>query len=378
MTNGDYNEEEPQHCQLWITSASDKNTFCYDKTIEMLEQSIIQPSQVFCWGFDYRIPILSKLLSKEYLNELRLSPTFDELGFAKEYCSKFVGGAANAWFDYSQLLKNRKIVNPETHQIIRGNSNAFYIISVDIARLGCQTVATVLKVFPDTQLGYKINLVNIYILGKTDQEKVFDRQVIELKRLIAAFKPREVVIDINGIGAPFADEMVKPSIDKETGVTYPAYGFFNRKEMLATQPKNCEKILFGIKATAQINSDMHSALYSKVYSGHLKFLISEQQARVRLLSTRKGQRLSPYEKNARLLPHELTSSLIKEIMNLKVRATGQSNQISVELINTRMLKDKFSALEMGVYRIVMIENEELSHRRNRGLKRQLTFTSNGR
>lgn len=378
MVNGDINEQEPQQCQLWISSASDKNTFCYDKTIEMFEKSIIQPSSCLTWGFDYRVPIVAGIISKSYLTELRLSPTFNELGFAKEYMSRFVGGAEDAWFDYDRLLKSRKLINPETHEIIRENKNYFYLISVDVARLGCQTVATVLKVFPNTNDGYRINVVNIYILGKTDQEKVFDKQVIELKRLIAAFHPREVVIDINGIGAPFADEMTKPSFDAENGITHPAYGFFNRKEMLATQPRDCQKILYGVKANAQINSDMHSALYSKVYSGHIKFLISEQQARVKLMSTKQGQRLSPYQKNQRLLPHELTSLLIKEIMNLRIKPTGVNNQISVELINTRMLKDKFSALEMGVARVCQIEAEELSHRRNRGLTRQLTFaTSRG-
>jgi hypothetical protein len=44
-----------------------------------------------------------------------------------------------------------------------------------------------------------------------------------------------------------------------------------------------------------------------------------------------------------------------------------------------MLKDKFSALEMGVYRVVQIETEQISRRRNRGLgRRTLTFTSTGR
>jgi hypothetical protein len=42
-----------------------------------------------------------------------------------------------------------------------------------------------------------------------------------------------------------------------------------------------------------------------------------------------------------------------------------------------MTKDKFSALEMGVYRMVEIENEALSHRRNRGLGRKLTFFRSG-
>ena len=38
MVNGDKNENEPQQVQLWITSAAEKGTFCYDKTIELLEQ----------------------------------------------------------------------------------------------------------------------------------------------------------------------------------------------------------------------------------------------------------------------------------------------------------------------------------------------------
>ena len=382
MVNGDKNPEEPQQIQLWITSASEKNTFCYDKTVELFEQQIINPSATFVWGFDYRIPVLTGLLSKDYLTELKMSPTFNELGFAKEYMSRFVGGSADAWFDYEKLSRARKLVNPETSEKVREGIESFYIISVDVARLGCQTVATVLKVFPNINDGYKINLVNIFILGKTQEEKVFDHQVIELKRLIAAFNPKEVVIDINGLGVAFADTMIKETYDPETQVTWPAYGFFNRDEYLPIQQRGCIKILYGIKANSQINSDMHSALYSKIYSGHMKFLISEQAARTKLLATRKGQRMSPEAKTARLMPHELTSILISEIMNLKIKPTGVNNQIAVEQINARMLKDKFSALEMGVYRVVQMENEAMSRRRNRGLsggsRVGLTFTSAGR
>ena len=378
MANGDINEKEPQQVQLWITSASEKNTFCYDKTIEMMEQAILRPSKVFCWGFDYRIPVITGLLSKDFLTELKLAPTFNELGFAKEYMSKFVGGSSDAWFDYEKLHRARKLINPETHEKLREGLDCFYIISVDVARIGCQTVATVLKVFPNINDGYRINLVNIFILGKTLEEKVFDRQVIELKRLIRDFNPREVVIDINGLGVAFADTMIKENIDQESGEIYPAYGFKNEEsKYLTTQPKNAIKILYGIKANGQLNSDMHSALFAKVYSGHVKFLISEQNARTKLLSTRRGQRMNPEDRNKRLLPHELTSILINEIMNLKIKPTGVSNQLAVEQINARMLKDKFSALEMGVYRVVQIENEQISRRRNRGLKRQLVFTTTG-
>lgn len=372
MENQDYNEKEPQQGQLWISSASDKNTFAYDKTIEILELAVINPNNAFLWGMDYQVPVKTGLLSNDFLNEMRLSSTFSEAGFAKEYMSRFVGSSSDAWYDFEKLLSRRRLVNPEYKMIARGNDDFFYIISVDVGRIGCQSVATVLKVFPNSER-YNINLVNIFVLGVNNEKKVFTNQVLELKRLIRDFQPREVVIDINGLGVGIADLMILETFDPVAQEMLPAYGFMNREEYEDTQPRNCKKILYGIKANSQINSDMHSALYQKIYSGALSFLISEKKAKDKLNGTIKGRRMKPEQRMKRLLPHELTSHLINEIMNLKIRPTGVSNQIAVEQINKRMIKDKFSALEMGVYRVVEIENEELAHKRNRGLCRKLSF-----
>lgn len=57
MENQDYNEKEPQQGQLWISSASDKNTFAYDKTIELLELSVINPNNAFVWGEPIIAPV---------------------------------------------------------------------------------------------------------------------------------------------------------------------------------------------------------------------------------------------------------------------------------------------------------------------------------
>lgn len=376
MANQDKNPNEPQQVQMWISSAADKNTFAYDKTIEMMELAIIDPDSVFIWGFDYRVPVFTGLLSKSFLNEMKMSNTFSEAGFAKEYMSRFVGSSSEAWFDYEKFLAHRRLVNPETHQTIRAGTDCFYLLAVDVARRGCQTVCVVLKVFPNGER-YTCNLVNLYVLGKTENEKVFDIQVLELKRLIQRFNPKEVIIDINGLGIGFADCMIKETFDPATQTFLPAYGFFNREEYFSIQPRGCQKILYGIKASSSLNSEMHSALYSKIYSGCVNFLISERKAKEKLLGTKTGRLMSPEKRIARLMPHELTSSLINEIMNLKIKPTGVNNQIAVEMINQRMTKDKFSAMEMGVYRMVEIENEQIAHRRNRGLNRQLTFYRSG-
>lgn len=115
---------------MWISSASDKNTFAYDKTIEMMELAIINPHNTFIWGFDYQVPIKAGLLSQDYLNEMKMASTFSEAGFAKEYMSRFVGSSSEAWFDYEKFLQHRKLVNPETHEIIRDGIDSYYLISV--------------------------------------------------------------------------------------------------------------------------------------------------------------------------------------------------------------------------------------------------------
>jgi len=42
-------------------------------------------------------------------------------------------------------------------------------------------------------------------------------------------------------------------------------------------------------------------------------------------------------------------------MNLKIKPAGANNLIAVEQINKRMIKDKFSALEMANYYIALLE-----------------------
>lgn len=132
---GDLNPYEPHQVQLWMSSASDKNTYCYDKAIEMLELSIINPSKAMIMGFDYRIPVMHGLLPKDFLNEIKTSPTFSESGFAKEYMSRFVGSSNESWFNYDKFLKHRCIVNPEKHEIVREGIESFYIFGVDICPL---------------------------------------------------------------------------------------------------------------------------------------------------------------------------------------------------------------------------------------------------
>ena len=60
-----------------------------------------------------------------------------------------------------------------------------------------------------------------------------------------------------------------------------------------------------------------------------------------------------------LLPYTMTSRLIDEMNNLKLKAGGAGGQIAVEQITRRINKDRVSALGYGLYRIKYYEDKEV-------------------
>ena len=227
------NEKEPNQQVISMTSAGVKTSFAYDRLIDTFENSIIDPEHNFCFGCDYRVPVLHGLLDRTFINKLKMSPSYNEESFAREYMSIWSGSSEEAWFNYDKLQKYRKIKNPETHSIFRPNANQFYLLSVDVGRIHDQTVVCVFRVNVSNMGKYAATLVNLIILGRDANAKTFARQAIDLKRIIRDFNPREVVIDTNGLGVGLGDEMIRPQYD-EYGEYYPAYGFHNDDEYRKT------------------------------------------------------------------------------------------------------------------------------------------------
>lgn len=371
------NRKEPNQQRIFMTSAGSKTSFSYDLLIDTFEASIIDPKNAFCFGCDYRVPMMHGLLDGNYINKLKMSPSYNEESFAREYLSIWSGSSSESWFNFDKLQKYRKIKNPETHAINRENSEQFYLLSVDVGRLGDQTVCCVFRV--NVIKGkYFATLVNLFVLGKRKQTKTFNLQALELKKIIEVFKPKEVVIDTNGLGIGFGDEMIQTQYD-EFGKEYPALGFFNDDDYKKVQPKGVNCILYGIKANGPLNSKIHGNAYSRVNSGSVRFLIKESEAKSALLSTKVGQKMSVEERVKRLMPHEMTSRLFDEMANLRLKKTGNGMDIVLEQINSRYPKDKYSAFAYGLWRIKELEEEAYKKktRRNGGVQRQLIFFSGG-
>ena len=372
------NEKEPNQQRIFMTSAGVKTSFAYDLLIDDFIDSIIHPKSTFVFGCDYRVPVMHGLLDKTYINKLKTSSSFKEESFAREYASLWSGSSEEAWFNFDKLAKYRKIKNPETSAKFRANSNQFYLLSVDVGRLNDQTVCCVFRVNVSGEGKYFATLVNLYVLGRQAETKTFNRQVIELKRIIKKFNPLEVVIDTNGLGIGFADEMIREQVD-EFGNIYEPLGFKNDEDFLKIQPKDAMCILYGIKANGPLNSKIHGNAYTRINGGLVRFLIKEQEAKNALLSTKVGQKMTVKQRVQRLMPHEMTTKLFEEMANLRLRRTGVSLDIVLEQINPRYPKDKYSAFAYGLWRIKELEEEQNKKRRRRGMldKRQLVFCTGG-
>ena len=378
LPDGTTNPKEPNQQVICATSAWQKTSFAYDRLIDNFEMSIMQPHQAFVFGCDYRVPVLHGLLPKDYVNQLKLSPSFNETSFATEYLSLWQGASEEAWFNFDKLTKYRKLKNPETHAKNVSGPNCFYLLSVDVGRLHDQTVCCVFRVNITGDGKYHATLVNLYVLGREAQTKSFYQQVIDLKKIIRAFSPKEVVIDTNGLGIGFGDEMIRQQQD-EFGEIYEPLGFINDEDFIKIQPKDAPRILYGLKANGPLNSKIHGNAYTRLNSGLVRFLIKEQEAKSALLATKQGQKMSVYQRVKRLMPHEMTTKLFEEMANLRLKRTGVSLDITLEQINPRYPKDKYSAFAYGLWRIKEIEEEQAKRRRRRGggQKRQLIFCSGG-
>lgn len=345
----------------------------------MFVDAIINPKNTFVFGCDYRLPMMHGLLARDFVTKLKMSPSFDQETFAREYMSIWTGGGEESWFDFDKLQKYRKIKNPETHAIFRAGINQFYLISVDVGRLSDQTVACVWRVNVNKDK-YYATLVNIKVLARTAETKTFGEQAIQIKQLISDFKARECVIDTNGLGIGLADEMIKSQIDKN-GVVWEPLGFFNNDDYKKIQPKGCPLMLYSLKANGPLNSKIHSNAYSRINNGSVRFLIKEQEARSILLSTKVGQRMTLQKRIERLMPHEMTTKLFEEMANLRLKRTGVGLDITLEQINTHYPKDKYSAFAYGLWRIKEIEEEAFKKKRrfdSSGKTRQLVFYTEGR
>ena len=155
--------------------------------------------------------------------------------------------------------------------------------------------------------------------------------------------------------------MVKSQNDEVTGEHFPDFGVFGGTQADAADEykkyrtnETEEDAMYLMKASAPINSEAHANAQTQLNAGKIKMLIDERIAKVKLLDTNAGKKMSPEKRAEYLKPFTLTSILKEEMMNL--REENEGINIILKQANKSVKKDKFSAFEYGLY-YIKIEEE---------------------
>lgn len=322
-------------------------------------------------GGSWRIPVMEKLLKKSFIEELKMDGTYNDSSFAREYESEWSGDAENAYFSADKFDKHRVLLQPEYEYSGRSTKSAYYVLGVDVGRKGCTTEVCVFKVTPQAQGSALKSLVNLY----SWDEEHFENQAINIKRLYYKYKAKRIAIDANGLGIGLIDYMVKSQIDPETGEYLPDFGVENDDEGFYKKYKTSEtesEALFLIKANAPINTEAHTYVQTQLASGKIKFLIDENQAKVKLMSTKVGQNMDADRRADYLRPFTLTTVLREQMLNLVEENEGIN--IILKQSSRTIKKDKFSAFEYGLYYIKQ-EEDRSKKRKKRNISEMMFFNS---
>ena len=354
-----HKEEVINKSQIYITTAGWKNSFAYDKLVELLIMSVIDPDQAMIMGGTYETPVKEGLLDEDFVDQLKLQGTYNDDSFDREYRSIWSGDVENAFYSAEKFDKHRVLLQPEYEYSGRSSKSAYYVLGVDVGRIGCTTEVCVFKSTPQPQGADLKTLVNIYTYEAED----FEVQAINLKKLYYKYKARIISIDANGLGVGLIDFMTKAQLDPETGDDLPPFGVADGTSEEATTPYKKikgpgveEDAMYLIKANAPINTEAFSYAQTQMASGKVKFLIDEAAAKSKLLQTKVGQNMNSDKRNEYLQPFVLTSVLREQMLNLVEENEGVN--ILLKQSNKSIKKDKFSAFVYGLYYIKKEEDKK--------------------
>ena len=351
------NPNEVHQQQLYVGSAGHRNSFGYDKIMEITIASVLDPENNFSWGGDYRIPMHYGLINREFVEDFKYSNTYSEAAFAREYMSKWTSTVEGSLFSYEKLAALRVLKKPEWKPT--EDPEVFYVASVDVARSSARSVVEIFKVRKGDEFFTK-NLVNIILM----EGRNFLYQATKIKELDMMFNFDWIVVDTNGLGVGLVDFLMTENRHPETEQLFPAFNIRNIKEYpdySRDQKIGSPNKIWVLKTNQHSAGKIHTNAYNELFSGRVKLLIDEKEAKDRLLTLQKGQKMSFEERIRYMAPFKNTSLLIDETSNLKI---NQKNvNFKLEMIRTDAEKDTFSALEYGLWTISQVEADFYAKKR---------------
>jgi len=301
-------------------------------------------------GSDWKLPCAygrgetkSQILDKKS----RLSP----ISFSQNYESRWVGAVDNALININKILNLRTLSLPQTK---RNNRNSEYILGVDVARsqdTGNNQTSVVVLELKRNNNGKITNIMVVNIITISNALN-FTSQACEVKKIQRGFDAKIVVVDSNGLGVGLVDELMKESIEPNTGENLGCWNTINTDD--EPEFSNAQRIIYDLKPQSA-QSNVIVTFIDMVESGKLRLLEKRQDVDYDVNDK------ANYTEN--ILPFIQTDFLVEEISNLQLRHLS-NNKLSIEKMINKIGKDRYSALSYGLWYIKTFEDNVYHKEKN--------------
>ena len=353
---------------MYLSSAYWADHWSYMKCKDTFKNMLNDTRHQFVCGLPYQLSIKEGLLYEDKVLDELSESDFNEVKFSMEYEALFYGSADGAFFDFNSISKNRRIkypMLPDRLAIKLGNSHnvkippkqngEIRILSADIALMSSRRNNNdASAIFINQMLPVKgSRYINNIVYCDTDEGMRTEDQALKIRSLYDEYACDYIVLDTNGVGLGVYDCLARDMVDPESGLIYPALSCVNDKTMAERcTVAGADKVIWSIKASAQMNSDCAFLLREGFRSGKIRLLVSEFDAEVLLSEIRGYNSLSQADKIALQMPYIHTTLLIDELVNLKHEESGGKIKIHER---SGMRKDRYSSLSYNYYISTQLE-----------------------
>lgn len=364
---------------IYLSSAYFVDHWSYLKCTDTCKFMINDTKSQFVCGLPYQLSIAEGLLDSSAVEDEMAETDFNELKFAMEYEAIWYGNTEGAFFDFNSISKNRRIKYPMLpgHLAVKLNNsqdirikpkdvNEIRILSADIALMSSRkhdndATAIFVNCLMPTRTG---RFTSNIVYTESCEGMRTEAQALTIRKMFDEYQCDYIVLDAVGIGLGVFDCLARDMVDPESGEIYPALSCYNDSEMASrcTVP-GAEKVIWSIKANAQMNSDCAFLLREGFRSGRIRLLCTEYEAEEYLAGIRGYTSLSPAEKVRIQLAYINTTLLVDELTKLQHEEYNGKIRVHEKSGNR---KDRYSSLSYNYYVALQIENR-INKRRSSSL-----------
>jgi Helicase len=353
LENPKYKHLKERNKEIYLSSCWLKSHWSYERMVTYFN-SMMEGKKYFVCHLPYQLAIKEGLLMEEQVRDEMSEKDFDPIAWLMEMEALWFGESEKAFFKFDDLQKNRKLgkayypkeisdlINDKSILLPKKEKGEIRLVSADIATMsGNQNDASaffISRLIP-TNNGFERQVV----YSESIEGGHTGVQAMRIRQLFYDFDCDYIVLDTQNAGIGVYDQLTESQFDSERGREYEPMSCINDDRLAerCVYP-NAPKVVYSIRATPQMNSEIAVSFKDALRRNKIKLLISENESEEFLQKIKGFDKFSEELKLKLRMPYIQTSFLINEMMNLEGEITD-SGLVKLKEIGSNR-KDRYSSL----------------------------------